>query len=383
MKRRTVEYDGGSPISGAVAASATRLSWWSCTLQPLCAAYCARSAWRRVSPIDTCWPLSLRIFRRRALTGSCRALRASLNQRSMVERPKALSSPVAGLSHFLAANLSSSPWSSPRGGGAASSCPTTEKRRWAQDWWTDGFRLLVTSRSHHRRSAHRSRPPADYRRASSADWQRPSASVRKAPAAGDRAEEAQQRHETSIIVAGEALEERRRQEPHLDRRHERGRGDMPERALRERLAPPRPPALDGPPAHAQQIAELPHPLRRRAMAHRRDDHYDRAQVDLAPEEAQRWRRAASPAALPRTAKAEPLVAVLPERGRPTARLAWECRRVKGAPAVLATLRPRLGQTLAVDLQLKRVESRIPQQRSVQECLPLGGAHDRHGPDRTE
>ena len=35
-------------------------------------------------------------------------------------------------------------------------------------------------------------------------------------------------------------------------------------------------------AHAEQLAELPHPLRRRAMAHRRDDHHDGAQVDLAP-----------------------------------------------------------------------------------------------------
>src|SRR6266540_1550267 len=286
----------------------------------------------------------------------------------MVERPKALSSPVAGLSHFLAANLSSSPWSSPRGGGAASSCPTTEKRRWAQDWWTDGFRLLVTSRSHHRRSAHRSRPPADYRRASSADWQRPSASVREAATAGDRAEEAQQRHETSLVVTREALEERRRQEPGLHRRHERGRGDPPERALGECLAPPRPPALDGPPAHAEQIPELPHPLRRRAVAHRRDDHHDGAQVDLAPKEAQRWRRAALSAALPRATEAEPLVAVLPKRGRPTARLAVEVGRVQHATAGLAAFRPCLSQSLAVHLQLELVESRIPEQRSVQGCL---------------
>ncbi len=70
MKRRTVEYDGTGPSSGFVSASATRLSWWSWSLQLLCAAYCASSACRTASLIDAWFPASLRTLRRRTPTGS-------------------------------------------------------------------------------------------------------------------------------------------------------------------------------------------------------------------------------------------------------------------------------------------------------------------------
>ena len=69
------------------------------------------------------------------------------------------------------------------------------------------------------------------RRASSADRGRP---LPSAPvASGDRGDEAQQRNEPLPATAGEALDQRGRQAILIDRRHECGPADLPERARRE------------------------------------------------------------------------------------------------------------------------------------------------------
>src|SRR6266508_5468 len=124
----------------------------------------------------------------------------------MVETPKRIGSPVAGWRQVRAASRSSSPRSSPFAGGEASSCPTTEKRRWAQDSWTGGFRLpgIFAPRLEGARTLFG--PPTAWRRASSAGRRGPSASLRGRPA-GERAQEAQQQDEPLLLAAPEALEE--------------------------------------------------------------------------------------------------------------------------------------------------------------------------------
>ena len=49
----------------------------------------------------------------------------------MVEKPKRTGSPVVGCCHVRAVNTEIAAFNSPFSGGAASSCPTTEKRRCA------------------------------------------------------------------------------------------------------------------------------------------------------------------------------------------------------------------------------------------------------------
>src|SRR5712691_2751493 len=102
------------------------------------------------------------------------------------------------------------------------------------------------------------------RRASCADVGTPLSSVRAA--SGDGADEAQQRDEAIGGVTGEAFEERRRQTLVVDRRHERGASNLPERRCREALAPPRPPALDGAAVDADGLREAFHPGCRHAAS---------------------------------------------------------------------------------------------------------------------
>ena len=83
---------------------------------------------------------------------------------------------------------------------------------------------------------------------------KPSSSV---PAAsGDGSDEAQQRDEAIGGVTGEAFEQRGRQTVVIDRRHERGASDLPERRRREAVAPPYPPALDRAAIDADDVGQL-------------------------------------------------------------------------------------------------------------------------------
>ena len=77
-------------------------------------------------------------------------------------------------------------------------------------------------------------------------------------ASGDRRDEAQQRDELLADIASEALNQRDRQSPLINRWHERGTGDAPERRCRECVAPPQPPARDRPAINAGDLGKPLH-----------------------------------------------------------------------------------------------------------------------------
>src|SRR6516165_1703943 len=162
----------------------------------------------------------------------------------MVAKPKWTGSPVVGCCQVRAASATIAAFSSPLAGGAANSWPITQKRRCAHRSWTRNSRpcwimpALLRWRAPSVEAIAMRR-----RRASCADVGTPLSSV--SAASGDRSDEAQQRDEAIGGVPGEAVEERCRQMLVIDRRHEHGAGNLPERCCREALAPPPPPALDG------------------------------------------------------------------------------------------------------------------------------------------
>src|SRR6185503_11979701 len=159
----------------------------------------------------------------------------------MVEKPKWTGSPVLGCCHVRAASSSIAQRSSPLSGGAANSWPMTEKRKCAHRSCT---RVCLVIQPLSIAIA----PTVEWadqgrRRASLADLGRPLSSV--ASASGDGSKEAQQRDDGVGAVVTEAIEQRSWQGLVLDRRHECGPGDLPERRRREVVAPPSAPALDG------------------------------------------------------------------------------------------------------------------------------------------
>ena len=105
-------------------------------------------------------------------------------------------------------------------------------------------------------------------------------------ASGDRSDEAQQRDEAIGAVTGEAFEQRCRQTFAIDRRHERGARNLPERRCREALAPPHPLALDGASVDADGLREAVDPRCRHAVAQDRHQHHDGGEIDLPTEKAQ-------------------------------------------------------------------------------------------------
>src|SRR5208283_2068640 len=236
-------------------------------------------------------------------------------------------SPVMGCRHWRPASASIWARNSPLGGGAANSCPITEKRRCAHRSWTRGPRACCAMPAPLDQGA----PTVDggldcWRRASSADREKPLAS---APvASGDRGEEAQQRKEPLAAAAVKALDQRDRQAIVIDGRHECGPADLPERARRKGVAPPLSPALDRPAVDADQLGQLSHPRGGRTFPHDRDQHDDRGEIDLAPEKPQRRRRCAGAATVAGAAEAERQSCSSPSpAGRPRGlRRYWaECR----------------------------------------------------------
>ena len=99
-----------------------------------------------------------------------------------------------------------------------------------------------------------------------------------------------------------------------------------------------------------------------------DQHDDRRDIDLAPEEAQRRRRRPRPAAVDSTAEAEALVVLRPETAGPATRLSAIARHVP-APAAGAALGTGCVRQIAVDGEQEIVEFGIRQQRCVQGCTP--------------
>src|SRR5271165_5647762 len=279
----------------------------------------------------------------------------------MVEKPKRAGSPVMGCRHWRPASASISARSSPLGGGAANSCPITEKRRCAHRSWTRGPRACwITPALPPDQGAQTVDRGLDCRRrASSADRGRPLSSV--PVASGDRGDEAQQRNEPLPATAGEALDQRGRQAILIDRRHEYGPADLPERARREGAAPPLSPALDRPAVDANQLGQLSHPRGGRALPHDRDQHYYRGEIDLAPEEPERRRRSACAATVAGAAEAEAPIMLLAEPGRTATRLAAILGRMQHAAAQRASSPPRRNRDVLIKDEKQLMECGVGQQ----------------------
>src|SRR5271157_522019 len=279
----------------------------------------------------------------------------------MVEKPKRTGSPVMGCRHWRPASASIWARNSPLGGGAANSCPITEKRRCAHRSWTRGPRACCAMPALLMDQGARTvdRGLDCWRRASSADREKPSAS---APvASGDRGEETQQRKEPLAAVAVEALDQRDRQAIGIDGRHECGPADLPERGRREDVAPPRSPALDRPAVDADQRGQLSHPRGGRALPHDRDQNDCRGEIDLAPEEPQRRRRCACAATVASTAKAEAPIMLLAEPGRTATGLAAILGGMQNAAAQRASSPPRRNRDVLIKDEKQLMECGVGQQ----------------------
>ena len=191
---------------------------------------------------------------------------------------------------------------------------------------------------------------------------RASRSAASAPvASGDRGEEAQQRKEPLAAVAAKALDQRDRQAIVIDGRHECGPADLPERARREDVAPPRSPALDRPAVDADQRGQLSHPRGGRALPHDRDQHDCRGEIDLAPEEPQRRRRCACAATVAGAAEAEAPIMLLAEPGRTATRLAAILGGMQNAAAQRASSPPRRNRDVLIKDEKQLMECGVGQQ----------------------
>lgn len=111
-------------------------------------------------------------------------------------------------------------------------------------------------------------------------------------AACHRQHEAQQRLQRGLHWLGKALEQGLWQLPCRHRDRDQAGSGGPTPGLREYLRPPLPPAIHRPPAHPEQLGDARHPRWRRPTAQRRDQHYHRAEVDLASQKTNRRRRQA-------------------------------------------------------------------------------------------
>jgi len=110
----------------------------------------------------------------------------------------------------------------------------------------------------------------------------------------------------------------------------------------------------------EMLSQLPHPDRCRPVAHRRHEHHHRAEVDLPPEEAQRGRGVARPAAVLGTAKAAAPYRIVAELGT-ASRFAPEKGRVQHAATNSAAASPHLGRTILVTPAEEEVQPRIAHQ----------------------
>ena len=113
-------------------------------------------------------------------------------------------------------------------------------------------------------------------------------------------------------------------------------------------------------ADADELVQAAHARRTRPAAHRRDQNHHGPQVDLAAEEAKRWRRAALAARAIRAAEGQPLAEALPEIETDAARLAGEVGRLQSLPAHPAAFGALRGGKLLIEAQQQSVKCRITQ-----------------------
>ena len=219
------------------------------------------------------------------------------------------------------------------------------------------------------------RSPDRWRRASSADAPQPSSSLH-AGASRNGAEESQQSNEWFGANTSKAIEKRRRQADAIDRRHELGVCDPPERRGREHVAPPSAPTLHSAAVDADDLCEPLHPGVGHAVPQDCDQHDDRRNIDAAAEEAQRRRRLPRPAAVNGTAEAEALIVLGAQPTGPAARLARVSRRMQPAAAQRAALGLAGVGKIAIDGEQQIVESGIGRSNSA-DC---GGVAVRSSPE---
>src|SRR5262252_339814 len=173
------------------------------------------------------------------------------------------------------------------------------------------------------------------RRASSAGVARPSSSL-YCGASCDGTEEAQQRDQRLGAITGEALDQRHRKSIVIDRWHELGTRDPPERRRRERVAPPVAPACDRAAVDAGDIRKPRQTGVGRAVLQDGDQHDDRRDIDAAAEKAQRRWRLPAPAAVDGAAEAEALVVLGAELATAAPGLALELGRMQHTVAMPAS-----------------------------------------------
>ncbi len=196
-------------------------------------------------------------------------------------------------------------------------------------------------------------------------------------ASSDWADETEQRdqlHHTGGVparraVIGKAFEQRSRQTIPIDRRHERGACDLPERARCEAVAPPCPPALDRPAIDASQPGQLPYAGGSRALPHDRYEHHHRGEIDFAAEKPQRRRRRPLAAAVHGAAEAETPIVLLAQLAETAAGLAAVARGMQCTVAQCASRASCGLGKIPVDGEQQLVESGAGQQGLVQGMHP--------------
>src|SRR6516162_8619609 len=158
-----------------------------------------------------------------------------------------------------------------------------------------------------------------------------------------------------IFGAEECLQERQRQSDDVDHWYEASTGDLPERGLRNVVAPECLPSRDGRCVSTKECRKLTHSPRRRSLPHGADQDHHGTQVDLSAEKTDRWRRHPLSATVAIAAEAEPAAILIRSVIGPAPR----CPRVVGgveAPPARASLLPsRIGE-VRVDRQKERPET---------------------------
>ena len=114
---------------------------------------------------------------------------------------------------------------------------------------------------------------------------------------------------------------RGRQSGVVDRRHELGAGEPPERCCRKRVAPPGSPTHHRAAVNADDLGKPGQTAVRGAVLKDGDQHDDGRDIDAAAEEAQRRGRLPRSASIVGTAEAEALIVLGAETTGPSARLA--------------------------------------------------------------
>src|SRR6516162_7771223 len=128
-----------------------------------------------------------------------------------------------------------------------------------------------------------------------------------------------------ILGAEKCVQERQRQKGDVDHWYEASTRDLPERGLRNVVAPECLPSRDGRSVSTKECRKLTHSPRRRSLPHGADQDHHGTKVDLSAEKAHRRRRHPLSATVAIAAEAEPAAILLRQMIRPAPR----CPRVVG------------------------------------------------------